>query len=66
MPNQIKYIKHEEDSICNLINSLKRLNLIPKSGNGRVEIVFQNGILLDTVLSNRVRINERITDRDGG
>jgi len=41
MPNQIKYIKHEEDSICNLINSLKRLNLIPKSRNGRVEIVFQ-------------------------
>jgi len=60
MQSQVKYIKDEKDSIGHLIKSLEMLNLIPRSGNGHVEITFQNGILLDTVLLNRVRFNVRV------
>ncbi len=43
-----------------LILVLKKLDLVPKTGNGRTELIFQDGFLLDTISSNRTRIKLRV------
>jgi hypothetical protein len=57
MPNSGK-----DDAIKMLIISLQLLNLIPVSGNGKVELVFQDGVLLDTVDTKRTRLNIKVAD----
>jgi hypothetical protein len=64
MANRVE-ITEDKDKLDLLIKALSILNLLPTTGNGRVEFIFQDGTLLDTIRSDRIRVNVKLsTDID--
>jgi hypothetical protein len=61
-PINNQYIFRKEDSNDMLLVSLQLKNLIPKTGNGRVEIVFQDDVLLHTICSERDSVKLKVKD----
>jgi hypothetical protein len=59
VPEFIKQIK-DEDKITLLIESLRTLDLIPKTGHGEVILVFQDGYLLFTEHLTKTKIKTKI------
>lgn len=50
----------KEKALEYLLLSLRFLNLLPASGNGEIKIVFQDGVLLDTIKTTRTRVKIKI------
>jgi hypothetical protein len=57
-----KIVISESNAIEILLKSLNKLNLIPVNGNGKIEIIFQEGILLYTNDQKRTNINVKVSE----
>lgn len=62
MKMNLSEIITKENALRCLLLCLKLLNLLPRNGNGRVELIFQNNVLLDTVSTNRIRVNYKVEE----
>jgi hypothetical protein len=61
-PINRRYIFSKEDALDMLLVSLELLDLNPRNGNGRVELVYQDGILLNTTTTMRTQVKVKVTD----
>jgi hypothetical protein len=61
-PINRQYIFSKEDALDMLLVSLELLDLNPRNGNGRVELVYQDGILLNTTTTMRTQVKVKVTD----
>jgi hypothetical protein len=61
-PINSQYIFSKEDATEMVLVGLQLLDMIPKSGYGRTEFIFDNDILVDTICSNRTRPKIKIMD----
>ena len=61
-PINRQYIFSKEDALDMLLVSLELLDLNPRNGNGRVELVYQDGILLNTTTTMRTQVKVKATD----
>lgn len=51
---------NENNAIKYLIICLKFLKLLPTSGNGNIELVIRDNVLIDTIKTERIRIKENL------
>jgi hypothetical protein len=61
-PINRQYIFSKEDALDMLLVALELLDLNPRNGNGRVELVYQDGILLNTTTTMRTQVKVKVTD----
>jgi len=47
-----------------LVKGLQGLNVLPRTGHGRIEFIVQDWVLLDIVThTERLRVKEKLTDQ---